>query len=444
MKTLPVFAVSPLMFFGGFALLCNLSGNTTDCKSTSTAAPPSFSKDVAPIILKNCATCHHPGEVAPFSLLTYADVSKHAKQIAAVTSARTMPPWKAESHGEFNNERRLSDNEIALIGEWANSGTPMGDPKSLPETPKFNAGWKLGKPDRVLGLGEPFKVDPDGRDIYRCFVIPANVDAEQYIQAMEVHPGNKAIVHHVIAYVDTSGAARKLDEADAGPGYSTSGGGPGFVPAGFIGGWAPGNEPRFLPDGVGNLIPKGSDIVLEVHYHKNGKPESDQTQVGVYFNKTPVHKRIRSLMVINPFLRIPAGAENHPVTANAPIFKDITVLDCTPHMHLVGHDMRVDVTLPDNTKKQLVNVPNWDFNWQTSYQYKNPLKIPSGSKVSLLAHYNNSTSNPHNPNSVPKVITWGEQTTDEMCIAFIAYTVDEEDLIEGKSAGNARIPSSKR
>ena len=411
---------------------------------TALKAKVTFAKDIAPIILKNCATCHRPGEVAPFSLITYADVNKRAKQIAAVTNSRVMPPWKADSHGEFQNERRLTESEISTVSAWADSGAPMGDAKDLPPTPKFPDGWNLGKPDKIVGLQEPFKVGADGKDVYRCFVIPSGATEDQYLRAFEVHPGNKAVVHHVIAYVDTSGAGRKLDAADPGPGYTSSGGGPGFIPAGFIGGWAPGNEPEVLPEGVGNLIPKGSDIVLEVHYHKDGKPETDQTQVGIYYSKGPVHKRVRSLMVINPFLRIPAGAPNHPVSANAPIYKDITVLNCTPHMHLVGHDMRVEATVPDNPKKQIVYIPQWDFNWQTTYAFKSPMKLPAGSKVSLLAHYNNSTSNPHNPNVVPKDITWGEETTDEMCIAFVAYTVDEEDLVAGKSSVSGRFKADPK
>ena len=392
-----------------------------------------FAKNIAPIVLGKCASCHRPGEVAPFSLLNYEDVSKRAKQITTVTASRSMPPWKADSHGEFVNERRLTTAEIADISEWSKSGAPMGDAKDLPPMPKFPVGWKMGTPDRVVGMSEPFKVGAEGRDIYRCFVIPSSSTTDQYISSFEVHPGNKAIVHHVIAYIDTSGAARKLDAADPGPGYSTSGGGPGFLPAGFVGGWAPGNEPTVLPSGVGNLIPKGSDIVLEVHYHKNGKPETDQTNVGIYYAKGPIHKRIRSLMVINPFLHIPAGAENHPVSASTKVFRNVTVLDCTPHMHLIGHNMRVDATLPDNSTKQIVNVPDWDFNWQTSYEFKEPLKLPAGTKISLLAHYNNSTGNLRNPNAVPKEIHWGEQTTDEMCIAFISYTEDDEDLLKVNS-----------
>ncbi len=407
--------------------------STTADTLTKKKVSPTYVKDIAPIIEKNCSTCHRAGEVAPFNLLTFQDAQKRAKQIAQVTKSRNMPPWKADSHGEFYDERHLSEDQIKTIGDWVAAGSPLGDPKLLPPSPNFKSGWKLGPPDKIIGLSEPYQVGAEGRDVYRCFVIPTGTDVDQYVSALEVKPGNRAIVHHVIAYIDTTGAARKLDEADAGPGYSSSGGGPGFIPSAFLGGWAPGNEPRLLPDGIGNLIPKGSDIVLEVHYHKDGKPESDQTKIGLYYCKKPVQKHIRSMMVINPFFKIPAGAENHPVNALTPVFNDITVLSVTPHMHLLGRDMKVFIENPENVQKQLVNVPDWDFNWQNTYTFKDPLKVANGSRVKLVSHYDNSARNFRNPNKSPRDVTWGEQTTDEMCIAFVGYTIDKEDLLNGKA-----------
>lgn len=389
-----------------------------------------YANSVAAILQKNCATCHRPGEVSPFSLLTYDDARKRAKQIALVTKSRVMPPWKANSHGEFVDERRLTDDQIAALQQWAEAGAPEGNPKELPPPPKFASGWKLGAPDEVVGLPEPYKLAAEGRDVYRCFVIPTTNEANRFVKALEVHPGNRAVVHHVIAYLDTSGAARKLDTQDPGPGYQTSGGGPGFLPSGFLGGWAPGNEARFLPQGVGNLLPKGADIVLEVHYHKSGKPETDQTQVGIYYAREPINKRVRMLPIINPFFKIPAGAEDHVVNATAPVFKDITVLGVTPHMHLLGRSMKVTAALPDKTQKQIVDVPDWDFNWQITYTYKEPIKLPAGTHVNLVAHYDNSTRNPRNPNTSPRDVGWGEQTTDEMCIAFLGYTQDDENLLK--------------
>jgi hypothetical protein len=431
-----VFRSSPLVLAGTLPLLLafGYAKPTSAARYTEPAGGKfTYSGGVGAILLEKCASCHRPGEVSPFSLLTYEDARKRAKQIALLTKSRFMPPWKADSHGEFVDERRLSDAQIAAIQEWADAGAPQGDPKAAPPIPKFPAGWKLGTPDSVVGLSEPYPVAAEGRDVYRCFVIPTNGTEDRFVKALEVHPGNRTIVHHVIAYLDTSGTARKLDAKDPGPGYQTSGGGPGFVPTGFLGGWAPGNDARFLPPGIGTLLPKGSDIVLEVHYHKSGKPETDQTQVGIFYAKEPINKRVRMLPIINPFFKIPAGAEDHVVNAGMPIFSDITVLGVTPHMHLLGKSMKVTATLPDNTQKQIVNVPDWDFNWQISYVFKEPMKLPAGTKLSLVAHYDNSPKNPHNPNTSPRDVTWGEQTTDEMCIAFLGYTRDDENLLKTAS-----------
>jgi mono/diheme cytochrome c family protein len=392
-----------------------------------------YARDVATIIRNNCATCHRPGEVAPFSLLDYQDIKKRARQIALVTKSRYMPPWKADSHGEFVDERRLTEEQIATLSAWANAGTPEGDPRELPPPPKLPStwnGWHLGPPDLVTGMPVSYKLGADGADVYRCFVIPTDGKEDRYISALEVHPGNRRIVHHVIAYLDTSGTARKLAAADPGPGYTSTGGGPGFLPSGFLGGWAPGNEPHRLPDGIGNSLPKGADIVLEVHYHKSGKPETDQTKIGIYYAKGPVSKRIRILPVLNPFFKIPAGAPDQVVNASMPVFKNMTILAITPHMHLLGRSMAVFATLPDKTTRPLIRVPEWDFNWQITYGYKEPVKLPGGSTVSLVAHYDNSPRNPRNPNTSPRDVTWGEQTTDEMCIAFLSYTLDSEDLLE--------------
>lgn len=428
---------APLVLISAFPLFLAFSsaGKTPDKTgkpdtAISKKAKWTYSGSVAAILQNNCATCHRPGEVAPFSLTSYEDAKKRAKQIAVVAKSRFMPPWKADSHGEFADERRLTDDQIATLEGWANAGAPVGDAKAVPPLPKFPVGWRLGKPDKVVGMPEPYTLKAEGKDVYRCFVIPTEGDTDKYIAAMEVHPGNRQIVHHVIAYLDTSGAGRKLDAADPGAGYTSSGGGPGFTPSGFLGGWAPGNETKRLPDGIGNAIPKGADIVLEVHYHPSGKVETDKTEVGMYYTTAPVHKRIYMMPIINPFFKIPAGAGDHVVKATMPSFRDITVLGVTPHMHLLGRSMRVWATLPDKSEQQIINVPDWDFNWQMTYGYKTPMKFPAGTKFELESHYDNSTGNLRNPNKTPRAVTWGEQTTDEMCIAFLGYTRDAEDLLK--------------
>jgi hypothetical protein len=410
--------------------------------SVATVSAPTFSKDIAPVVFKNCAVCHRPGEVAPFSLLTYGDVSKRAKQIARVTGDRIMPPWKAEAgFGEFANDRHLTPEQMALFRDWADAGTPEGSSADLPPAPKFADGWSLGEPDVVLEPDEAYELGAEGPDLYRCFVIPTKFTEDHYIAALEVRPGNRKVVHHVIVHFDTTGAARELDAKDPGPGY-TSFGGVGFRSSGMIGGWAPGNYPSFLPEGVGRLVPRGADLVVQVHYHRSGKVESDRTKIGLYFAKGTIDKKIRAWPLANLGIRVPAGDSNYVTHAHLTIPADVTAYRVTPHMHLLGRDMKVTATLPDGKVVPLVHVSNWDFNWQTSYVFKNPLHLPRGTQLDLEAHYDNSASNPLNPSSPPKTVRWGEQTTDEMCLAFVAYTRDREHLAKG-GAENEEKPSAE-
>lgn len=396
-----------------------------------------FNKDIAPIIYENCASCHHQGEVAPFNLMNYADVKKRVKQMALVTADRTMPPWKADAgHEQFLDARRLTPQQIGMIGQWAAEGGVEGKVADLPPAPKYSSGgWKLGQPDVVFQSDAPYHVDAEGGDVYRCFVIPTNYNEDRWVAGVEVHPDNAKIVHHIIAFLDNSGQARKLDAADPGPGYTSTGGGIGFAPKlGSLAGWAPGNEPRLLPAGMGVLLPKGADIVLQVHYHKNGKPETDQSKIGLYFSKVPVDKRLRALPIIYLPLRIPAGDKHYTVHADVTAPAAITIQGIMPHMHLLGREMTVTATPPGGAMEKLVHVPDWDFNWQTTYAFKNPVSLPTGSKMEVMASYDNSADNPVNPHTPPQEVRWGEETTNEMCIAFVYYTVDDEHLTQGKVA----------
>lgn len=434
MKTSVLFA--SLLLVGALALSLAAAGATKPKEQVT------FARDIAPIVYQNCSGCHHEGEVAPFPLVSYHDVAKRAEQVAIVTQSHYMPPWKAAADcPEFVGDRRLTDSQIALIQKWAAEGAPEGNPNDIAPPPHFASGWKLGAPDAVLQPKAAYTVAADGNDIYRCFVIPTNYSEDRYLQAVEVHPGNHRVVHHIILYLDTSGKARQLALGDPSASY-TSFGGPGFNAAGSLGGWAPGMDPVQMPQGTGILLPKGADIVMQVHYHKDGRPETDLTQLGLYFAKYPVDKRLRITAAINTAIAIPAGDSDYTARATVPVIHDVTVLGVMPHMHLLGHDMTVTATLPDGTKQLLVKVPDWDFNWQTIYMYREPLHLPKGSSIDLVAHYDNSADNPRNPNIPPKFVTWGEQTTDEMCIAFVFYTVDREHLTQGISVDDK--PAAER
>lgn len=394
-------------------------------------AIPTFAKDVAPILYAKCANCHHDGEVAPFSLTTYAEARAKAGTIAAVVKQKYMPPWQAVTHGEFQNERTLSPQQIETISDWAAAGSPAGDLTHAPKPPTFTPGWQMGTPDFVGQPDKPYAITAEGNDDYRCFVIHTDYPEDKYVTGIELRPGNRKVVHHALIYIDTKGVARKKKSPDGQPGYESFGG-PGFAPSGSLGGWAPGIQPQILAPGTGFLLPKGADLVLQMHYHKDGKAETDLTRLGLKFAKAPVDKKVRWEAVGEELLDIPAGDANYTVHASLKVPRPITLMDVIPHMHWLGHDMTVTATLPDGTKKELIDVDHYDFNWQTRYAYAQPVHLPAGTELSLVAHYDNSSNNIHNPNNPPKRVTFGEQTTDEMCYAFFSYTVDAEHLASGQ------------
>ncbi len=390
------------------------------------AGAPTYAGRVAAILNARCVACHRPGQVAPFALDHYESARRHARDIRRVTLTRSMPPWKPANLGDFLGERRLSDEEIETLGRWVAGGAPLGDAGAVPPPPEFPEGWAIGKPDLVLTAPE-YDVPARGPDEYRCYPLETGLTEDTWVSVVEVRPGNLRVVHHVIAYVDTSGVSAFRDAADPGPGYRSSGTSPGFQPSGEMSGWAPGTTPVRLPDGVGRLLPKGARIVLEVHYHKDGRPEKDKTSIGLHFAKSPVRKRLMIFELVNPTFRIPAGAERHKVSARRTVREDATALFVMPHMHLLGREAQVEAELPDGARRTLVRIPDWDFNWQDFYLFREPVKLPKGTKLRLDMWYDNSERNPNNPHRPPKDVRWGDQTTDEMCLGYVAFTRDEED-----------------
>lgn len=397
------------------------------------AGVPTYARDVAPILDAKCVGCHRTGQVAPFSLTDYEQASAWAPDIKRYTQLGQMPPWKpAPGYGDFvgEAEHTLTPRQKAILAEWADHGAPAGDLAHAPSVQPDRSGWALGKPDMVLQPSGPFHIAADGSDIYRDFVLPTHFQQDMWARAVEVHPGNRAVVHHVILYVDGMRLATKLDgkDHDGQPGF-TAFGGPGFLPTGMLGGWAPGNEPVLLPDGVAARIPAHSNLVIQVHYHKNGKPEIDLTRIGLYFARGTVQKEARTVYAINFLFRIPPGDPHHVVTASIQIPRDSHILTVMPHMHLLGRQMKLWATLPDGEDVPLVWIKNWDFNWQETYVLAHPLAAPKGTVIHLWSVYDNSADNPNNPHRLhPRSVGWGEQTTDEMCIAFLTLTRDDEHL----------------
>jgi mono/diheme cytochrome c family protein len=382
---------------------------------------PTYNKDIAPILYKNCAGCHRPGEVAPFSLLTYQDAAKRAALIATVTKGRVMPPWKAEpGYGHFQDERRLTDDQIALIGAWAKSGTPEGDAASRPTPPTFTDGWQLGKPDRIVSIPAKFAVPADGPDQFRCFVIPLNLEQDVHIGAAEFRADNRRVVHHALLFTDPTGQGRKMAAGSADGGY-TCFGGPG-IPAGLLGGWAPGQVPVKPMAGYAATLRKGTDLVLQVHYHPSGKPEQDQSSYGFFFTDPPTKGRALAI-VGNNRIDITPGDKHYVVKASAVVPSDTALLRITPHAHYLCKDMKVTAHLPDGTTVPLIWIKDWDFNWQGSYSYATPVQLPKGTRVDMEYTYDNSEANPRNPAKPPVRVTYGEQTTNEMALVFLSFSV---------------------
>jgi mono/diheme cytochrome c family protein len=379
-----------------------------------------FNTDVAPIVFQQCSFCHRPGEVAPFSLLTYRDVSKRAKLIQSVTHERTMPPWKAEpGFGRFADERRLSDEQIAKIDRWVESGAPEGDPADAPKSPQFVEGWQTGEPDMVLKMAEPYTLAAEGRDEYRCFVLPLKVPAGKYIQSIEFRPGNRRIVHHaVLTAMPHAMAQARLDRAD-GKSFVTGLAPPGQLLPGPLAIWTPGRLPRPLPAELASEWKDGADLVVQLHLHPSGKPETEQSLIGVHFTDRKPSARLNMMMLNNERINIPAGKADHVVKTSRTLRSASEIYGVFPHMHLIGKSVKVTAVLPDGTTQPLISIGDWDFNWQFYYQYTSPLRLPAGTKLEGEFTYDNSAANPANPSQPPKDVSFGEQTTDEMAIVLI-------------------------
>ncbi|MBZ5603409.1 MAG: ascorbate-dependent monooxygenase [Acidobacteriia bacterium] len=389
------------------------------------AATPTFNQDIAPILYENCANCHRLGEVAPFSLLSYSDAAKRASQIAAVTAKRYMPPWKAEAgYGHFEDERRLSDAQIAMIGEWARNGAAEGDPARKPAPPQFTSGWQSGKPDAVFTVPASFSIPADGRDAFQCFVVPLKFSADKYVKTVEFHPGNTKVVHHALFFLDGSGQARQLDAATPEPGYPCFGG-PQIAPEGALGGWAPGATTRPLPTGIVQTVNRGSDLVIQIHYHPSGKPEADQSSIGLTFGDPPT-KGLSGMIVGTRKIDLAAGAQQ-TITDWARVPEDVDLIGITPHAHLLCKEMKVTAKFPDGRIEPLIWIRDWDFNWQGSYRYAEPVRLPKGTRIEMSYVYDNSAGNPHNPSNPPKRVTFGEQTTDEMALLFMQVVLPRAD-----------------
>ncbi|MBI1760797.1 MAG: thiol-disulfide isomerase [Acidobacteria bacterium] len=421
------------------------------------AKPVTFNKDIAPIFHAKCAECHHPGEAAPFSTLTYKDVRPWAKSIKEKVASRTMPPWHADPHfGEWANDRRLTQAQIDAITAWVDAGAPEGNAKDLPPAPQFAEGWTISKPDVVIQMPDEFTLDASGPDEYQYFDIPTNFTEDKYVTMAEARPGNRKIVHHIIAFVVPPGEPNisKLpkemrdkaleaslknspmyrdgflirlkpdqpvhDDLCSAPDNFR---GRGFDADSFLVGYAPGrNVDRWEP-GTAKKIPAGSIIRFQMHYSKvAGSVQKDRSMVGLVFAKEPPKRLIQTGSVQNIYFKIPPGAERHRVAACWMPKDDVTIYSFGPHMHYRGAAMEYKVTYPDGREQVLLNVPNYNFGWQTNYALKQPLTLPRNSKLMVTAYFDNSAKNKYNPDPA-KPVRHGEPTYDEMMMGFLDFTV---------------------
>jgi mono/diheme cytochrome c family protein len=452
--------VITILGVAAWLFLCVMASSFGTASGSLPESSVTFYKDVAPILQRHCVECHRPGGIAPMSLGTYEEVKGYASAMREKVIAREMPPWHADPRfGEFANDRSLSDREIGTIVAWIDRGAPSGELIPLPPGPAETS--KIGKPDVVFQMAEPYRLDGRVMDEYVYFRIPTNFKEDKWAQAVAFLPGNRRVVHHAVAFIESparfaeaqrrnpsppghpdvwtildteispvelmDGTTRRvrldapvLDDGCSAPEEEAAGG---FGSTEILSVYAPGREADVWPPGTARRIPAGSNIILQMHYSKPpGGVESDRTGVAVVFAKTPVENMVGTRGIHNETFLIPPGAENHRVTACWTFQRDVRLISLMPHMHVRGKSMTYEAIYPDGARQILLSVPRYSFHWQTLYELKTPLEIPAGTKVMVTAGYDNSGHNHHNPDP-SKAVRNGSATSDEMMIGFVNYTV---------------------
>jgi peroxiredoxin/mono/diheme cytochrome c family protein len=387
----------------------------TRTRKAAATGPITYSNQIARLFQKNCQECHRPGEIGPFSLLTYRQAKGWADMIQETVSSGRMPPWYADPHyGKFANDRRLTKEEKETLLAWIDQGCPQGDDKDLPAPKQWHEGWWIGKPDVVISMEKEFTVPADAGKAgvpYKYFTVPTHFTEDKWVQAAEARPGNRAVVHHIIAFVLAPGET---------PGARGTRGT-------YLVGVAPGENPLVLPPGMAKKIPKGASITFQMHYTPNGTEQKDRSSLGLIFCKEPPKRLVRTAAISQPEFAIPPGDANYKVKSSARYDKEIVILNFMPHMHLRGKNFEYRVEYPDGRSQVVLSVPRYDFAWQTRYVLAEPLRLPAGSKVVCTAHFDNSKNNPNNPDPTRKV-HWGQQTWDEMMIGWMHYYQPDEKI----------------
>jgi hypothetical protein len=440
--TLAVFGLSL------FGLL--MGAAATNDTAPAPAAKTTFYKDVLPILQNNCQSCHRAGEVAPMSLMTYDEARPWAIAMKMAVLTKKMPPWYADpQYGHFANERKLTAQEIRTLVSWVDGGAQPGNPKDGPAPVKFVDGWNIGKPDRVLEMPNAYSVPSEGTVDYQYVVIPGGFTQDTWVKAAEVRPGNRALVHHVIAFVRPPDS-QWMKDAKPGeffvpkkPTANPESGGQNqgqdqraqrrrgdITENELLVGYAPGLQAMELSSDEAKLIKAGSDIVLQLHYTANGTAGSDKTRIGLIYAKEAPKVRSIQLGASNPGFKIPANDPNYEVKSQIELEQTVTLSDFMPHMHFRGKDFKYDIIYPDGRTETLLSVPKYDFNWQLGYRLAQPIVLPKGTRIECTAHFDNSANNPYNPDPT-KDVRWGDQTWEEMMIGWFSVSVDPKANIAG-------------
>jgi mono/diheme cytochrome c family protein len=398
---------------------------------------PTFSKDVAPILYKNCTNCHRPGEIGPMPLVSFSDARPWAKAIANRVTDGTMPPWHADpAHGQFANDRRLSDKDRETIVKWVSSGAAEGNRADMPAPPKFTEGWQIGTPDTVWSMQEDYPVPASGTIDYKNFEVPTNLTEDRWAQAIEVRPGDHSVVHHVIVYLIDPNAAkvappfmpagnmrRPAEAPKPARGDDANDRPMKHGPTGWLAGYAPGQAVRVYEPGTALRVPAGSTLIIQEHYTASGKATTDRTRIGIKWAKEAPKTAVDVTTLQNQNFVLPAGSSDTRVDAELTLKEDMTIWSLLPHTHMRGKKWEVTAIYPDGRSEIILNVPKYDFNWQTDYVFKTPLQMPKGTKIHTTAWYDNSTANKANPDP-KKDVYWGDQTWEEMQFTAITFSLN--------------------
>ena len=419
-------------------VLCACAGAAP---SEGAQRPLTFNRDIAPIIFQNCTTCHRPGEVAPFALLSYDDVKQRARQIVTTTEHRFMPPWKPDPEfRHFEGERWLDPDDIDTLREWVDAGAVEGDPRERPSPPRFTEGWQLGKPDLVLTMREAFTVPAEGKDLFRNFVLPVPFNERKYVQAIEFRPGNAKVVHHARILLDETGDLRQRDLDEPGPGFEGMDAPGAHFPDGHFLGWAAGKMPRRAD--VAWPLPARTDLIVQTHLKPTGRSETIKASIGLYFtNKAPAIQPVL-LRFGSKTIDIEAGDEAYVVTDSYTLPVAAKALSIFPHAHYLAREMTVVAEMPDGGTERLLRISDWDFNWQDEYEYIEPVDLPKGARLVMRYVYDNSADNPRNPSSPPRRVLTGPDGNDEMgelLIQFLAANEADAVVLRAETARHALL-----